>query len=165
MQDNRDPTYGKFHLITNKALAVLPNGPPASVVPSTNQGPPTIWNVNIVVRVRENQLLQHAIDQEKWLCDQAAEEACKEFIIFRIDEVYMKPLKNHRTGYKGVNLLQLLDHLTDTYPEDPEERDTIKKSITEPWDTTKHTGYLFNHITKGLETLADMQGNVTYTSE
>jgi len=58
MHNNRDPTYGKLHLITNTALAVLPNRPPAPVVPSTNQGPPSIWNANVEVRVRENQLLQ-----------------------------------------------------------------------------------------------------------
>ena len=94
MNENRDLTYGKFHLITNTALAVLPNGPPASVVPSTNQGPPPTWNANTVVWVRENQLLQHTVEQKKWLCDQAAGEACKEFIISRIDEVYMKLLMN-----------------------------------------------------------------------
>jgi len=77
----------------------------------------------------------------------------------------MKELKNRQTGYKGITLLQFLDHLTDTHPADSEERDTIKKSITKPWDPTQHIGYLFNHITKGLETLADMQGNVTYTGE
>jgi len=42
MHNNRDLTYGKFHLITNTALAVLPSGPPAPVVSSTNQGPPPI---------------------------------------------------------------------------------------------------------------------------
>jgi len=48
---------------------------------------------------------------------------------------------------------------------DPEECDKIKNSITKPWDTTQHIGYLFDHITEGLETLADMQGNVTYMGE
>ena len=77
----------------------------------------------------------------------------------------MKPLKNRQTGCKGVTLLQFMDYLTDTYPVDLEKRDTIKKSLTEPWDTTQHIGYLFNHITKGLETLASMQNNVTCTGE
>ena len=48
---------------------------------------------------------------------------------------------------------------------DPEERDTIKKSITEPWDNTQHIGYLFDHVSEGLETLDDMQNNVIYTGE
>ena len=77
-----------------------------------------------------------------------------------MDPVYLKPLRtNKREGFKGKTLKQFLTHLKDSYEATPEERDTIQKELSEPWDTSQHIKYMFERVSEGLETIANMDNN------
>ena len=54
MKDQRDPQYGKLHLIED--TSILPNGPPQQVVPSADQGRPIPYTAPTMVRQRQNYL-------------------------------------------------------------------------------------------------------------
>ena len=113
---------------------------------------------------REFYRIDHYQKQDEWLCDYAAEQACIDFIISRMDPVYLKPLRtSKREGFKGKSLEDFIKHLKDTYEATPEERDAIQKELNKPWDTSQHIEYIFERTLEGLETIANMD-NKKYTA-
>ena len=68
------------------------------------------------------------------------------------DEIYFKGLRNRHTGYATVKLVNLLQHLYDTYglktTTDLEEND---RRIREPFDGTKPIESLYDQIEEAVE--------------
>ena len=87
----------------------------------------------------------------------------KEFILSRVDEVYMRELYTARIGYKGVTLREFVDLLVDNYEATPEDRADVKKLIEAPWDPNQHIVLMFDTLKTNLETLADMKNVVVPT--
>ena len=52
MKDDRDPIYGKLHIVSNKSQLV--NGPALQVVQSTNQGRLTVFVATTIVWEQHN---------------------------------------------------------------------------------------------------------------
>ena len=90
MNDQRDAIWGKLHILED--TSILANGPPAVIPASVNQGEQIPWVVPITNRQRETYLIEYFKLQNNWLDDQAAQEALKEFILSRIDKIYMREL-------------------------------------------------------------------------
>lgn len=163
MLDDRDPYYGRLHLIGDTSQ--LPNGPSSPIPKSTNKGPMGLWSGNTGQQVRENYYIEYYRDQERFLSDHAAEQALKELIMDRIDEVYIRRLRDPHTYYKNVSLKTIVDALKTDYPASPEERREVVKQLEEQWDPNEHIEHLFDRIKDLLEELADMRGTPTYTAE
>ena len=155
MEDIRDDKYGKLHLIMD--TSTLPQGSPSQVTESANPGDRPRHKGGKAPD-RENVLITWAEEKEEWLADQAAEEACKKFLIDRIGELHFKPLKDRRTGYKGVSLERFVEHIIDKYQAEPEERQKVKDTMAEKWDANEHIEHMYDLITEGMEMLADMNG-------
>ena len=103
MLDDRDNIYGKLHLVSNTSH--LAGGPAHQVVQSTNQG----WQLPYVhhtatARERQNYLIEYHQDHGNWLDDQNAEESLKNFILIRVDKIYLDALCEPRFQYKGKTL-------------------------------------------------------------
>jgi len=160
MNDQRDPFWGKLHILQDTSGLV--NGPDAMIPESTNQFEPDEWQLGFTHRQREIYLHGYFRDQNNFLDDQAAQEALKEFILSRLDEVYMRELYTARIGYKGVELREFIDLLIDNYEATPEDRADVKKLIEAPWDPNQHIVLMFDTLKTNLETLADMKNVVPY---
>ena len=104
MNDQQNPIWGKLHILQD--TSILPNGPAAMIPDSTNQSEPNEWSIGFSQRQRETYLIEYFKLQNNWLDVQAAQEALKEFILSRIDEIYMRELYIARIRYKGVTLQQ-----------------------------------------------------------
>ena len=76
---------------------------------SVNQFEPQEWVIPITQQQRETYLIEYFKLQNNWLDDQAAQEALKEFILSRIEEIYMRELHTAKIRYKGVTLRQFVD--------------------------------------------------------
>ena len=161
MKYDREPVYGRLHLIENTGN--LPNGQP--VAASINQGQPIAWAQGVTQRERENYFIDYLCNQEQYLSNQEAQEVLKDFIIKVFNKVYLQQLKQLRLGYKNVTLLQFMQLLRDYFQAEPEGRDEIKRALQENWNTAKHIEHLFDQIKELLEILADMQGNNNYTDD
>ena len=74
----------------------MPGGPPQQIVRSTNQDQQLPYIAPTTSRERQNYLITYHQNQGYWLNDQAAEEALKEFILSRVDEVYLEALHQPR---------------------------------------------------------------------
>ena len=99
MLDPRDNIWGKLHLVDNTHQ--MQGGPPQQIVWSTNQGQQLPYIAPTTLRERQNYLITYHQNQGYWLDDQAAKELLKEFIISRVDEVYLEALYQPRIRYKG----------------------------------------------------------------
>ena len=97
--------------------------------------------------------------------DQNDEEAYKEFILTRVDEVYLKALYQPRIRYNGVTLQQFMDVLINDFQATPEEREEVRKLIDAPWDPNQHIITLFADIKKHLTTLAEIKNAIPYPAE
>ena len=82
--DQREPTYGRMHLVVN--TSTLPGR--VAVAASTNQGLPVAWTGIVTKIMRENYLLNYFCDQEDYLTDKAAQRCMKAFILKLVLEVY-----------------------------------------------------------------------------
>ena len=113
MDDLRDPIWGKLHMI--QIIAQSANRPAAQVMASTNQGVQDPYLHLTTARESEMYLIEYHREQSYFLNDGAAEDACKELILSRVDEVYLKELHQPRIRYKGITLQQFLNLLTNKY--------------------------------------------------
>ena len=120
MLDPRDNIWGKLHLVANTQQ--MQGGPVQQIVRSTNQGQQLPYIAPTTARERQNYLIAYHQDQGHWLDDQAAEEVLKEFILSRVDEVYLEALYEPRIRYKGKTLRQFMDVLIVDFQATPEER-------------------------------------------
>ena len=161
--DSRDPMWGTLWMILNTANAALfPGGPPAQILPTAHPGDILPWVHPTTARDRENYMIGHVRDMERYENELAINEAMKDFIHTRVDPVYFDALRRPRIGFKGVTLLQFLAHLAASYPATPEEKAKGRAKLLEPWDPTDHIATLFEKIKKTLESLADMYNMATY---
>ena len=161
--DSRDPMWGTLWMILNTANAALfPGGPPAQILPTAHPGDILPWVHPTTARDRENYMIGHVRDMERYENELAINEAMKDFIHTRVDPVYFDALRRPRIGFKGVTLLQFLAHLATSYPATPEEKAKGRAKLLEPWDPNDHIATLFEKIKKTLESLADMYNMATY---
>ena len=79
----------------------MPGGPPQQIVQSTNQGRQLPYVAPTIARERQNYLITYHQEQSFWLDDQEAEEALNEFILSRVEDVYLEALHQPRIRYKG----------------------------------------------------------------
>jgi len=163
MSDRRDPQWGMLWMILNTANAALfPGGPQAQIQPTAHPGDIIPWVQPTTQRDRENYMIGHVRDMERYENELAINEAMKDFILTRVDPVYFDALRRPRIGFKGVTLLQFLAHLATSYPATPEEKAEGRAKLSAPWDPTDHIATLFERIKKTLESLADMYNMATY---
>ena len=121
--DSRDPMWGTLWMILNTANAALfPGGPPAQIQPTAHPGDIIPWVHPTTARDRENYMIGHVRDIERYENELAINEAMKDFILTRVDPVYFDALRRPRIGFKGVTLLQFLGHLAASYPATPKKR-------------------------------------------
>ena len=130
MKDSRDNTHGRLHLIQDVSL--LPGGPAAAVPVATDQGQPAPCVAPTSYRERENYLIHYYRDQEQFLSDRNAQEALKDFIFDRMDEVYINRLKHPKLGYKLRTLREIVEALRTDFPAAPEEKAAVEKDLLEP---------------------------------
>ena len=161
MKDAREPVHGRLHLIED--TGELPNS--TTVLASTDQGQPNAWGSRTSKQQCENYMIRYLRDQENYLSDQAAQEALKAFILELVPEYKLTRLKKKCLVYTNVTLKQFMDLLCDDFPASPEERTNIKLALQEKWNPAEDIAIMFNRNKELLESLADMQGNNTYTDE
>ena len=163
MEDDRDPIYGKLHLVSNTSQ--LLNGPALQVVASTNQGRLVAFIPIDTVRQRHNYVTRHHKNQLIWIKDGNTEEACKKLIISVIDSVYLEPLWEPSFKYKGKTLRDFLDLLIDDFQAIPVEQSVVKALIEHAWDPNKHIVKLFFRLKKHLTILGEMKNVTPYPEE
>ena len=117
MADPRDNLCGRLHLIQDVSL--LPGGPAAAVPVTIDQGQPLPYVAPTSYRERENYLIEYYRDQEQFLSDRNAQEALKDFIFDRMDEVCINRLKHPKLGYKLRTLREIVEALRDDFPAAP----------------------------------------------
>ena len=95
--------------------------------------------------------------------DQAAQEILKEFILSRIEEVYIKLVYQPKVWYKGIILWQFMDLLINNYQATLEEWADVKRPIKAPWDPNQHIKALFDRLGAHLQTLVEIKKAVPYS--
>jgi hypothetical protein len=62
------------------------------------------------------------------------------------ESVYFQELSDSLTKFRTVDIIQLIDHITTTFPSEPEEISAVEATLREPWDPTNHIENLFQAV-------------------
>jgi hypothetical protein len=107
--------------------------------------------------LRAGHLASYRRKKAFWESDKNLKEACKRFMLSRFESVYFQELSDSLTKFKTVDIIQLIDHITTTFPPEPEEISAVEATLIEPWDPTNHIENLFQAVKEGTETLLQMK--------
>ena len=102
MLNDRDIIWGKLHLLSNTNQ--IPGGSAVQIVQFINQGQQLPYVPPTIAQEQQNYLIEYHRDHGPWLDNQASKEALKEFILTRVDEIYLELLYEQRIWYKGKTL-------------------------------------------------------------
>ena len=106
---------------------------------------------------RANHSATYSRQKALWEADKNVKEACKRFMLSRFEPVYFQELSNPITQFKTVTISDLIEHITDAFPPEPEEISAVEATLREEWDPTNHIQNLFQAVKEGTETLLQMQ--------
>ena len=151
MDDPRSQV-GRLHCICNSQHLEI-NG--VMVPPSTYPGTPTFVG-HATTEARDNYLVDFTRRQALWQSDCNLKEACKRFLISRIEPVYFQELADPLNRFKGGSISDMLIHLSTRYPAEPEEIELQEAILREEWDANNHIENLFQSVREGIETLLAM---------
>ena len=113
--------------------------------------------------LRAQHLASYSRKKALWEADKNVKEACKRFLLSRFELVYFQELSDSITKFKTVDIIQLIEHITSTFPPEPEEISAVEALLREPWDPTNHIENLFQTVKEGTETLLLMKYVTTKT--
>jgi hypothetical protein len=151
MYDSRS-RVGKLHCIINSQTQEDDGvGIPASVHPGT----PTLLGLEDAFD-RDNYMLNHKTELAEWQEDFNIKEACKRFLISRLEPAYLQQMADPVTGFKGVSIRDMIVFLERKYPAEPEEIELQEALMRTQWDSNNHIENLFQDVKEGCETLRRM---------
>ena len=100
IDDVRSPVVGKLHLAMSTGHWETDGN---DVDPSGDPGIASYDGLGTQV-LRDNYILNHAIETAQWENDKNAGEAAKKFILSRFEPVYFQSLSDPLTKFKGVTI-------------------------------------------------------------
>ena len=113
----------------------------APVIPPGTTGP----NIQRILQEYGNNLTQWQIYQQT---DQALLLQCMQ----AIDETYYKILEDAEEGYADIHLIDLLEHIDDTYGTiTPDDLEANEKAMEAPWSPEQPLEDLFNQVRKAQD--------------
>ena len=139
MDDDRS-VLGKLHCIIDTSSM--------EVAASTDPGEFN-YNGMTTAEARANHSATYSRQKALWEADKNVKEACKRFMLSRFESVYFQELSNPITKFKTVTISDLIDHITDAFPPEPEEISAVEATLREEWDPTNHIQNLFQAVKEG----------------
>ena len=149
MDDDRS-NLGKLHCIMDTSNMET------AVVASTNPGELSFAGLG-TEELRANHLATYSRRKELWESDNNLKEAAKQFLLSRFEAVYFQELSDPITKFKRVTIANLIDHIKDNYPPEPEEINAVETTLRQEWDPTNHIENLFQSVKENTETLYEMK--------
>ena len=129
-----------------------------------NPGITPTHTIGALAEIRQTNFLVHKEERRIFDNHQTMEDTLKSIIIDAVHKVYIGKLHNKYTGYLGITVRNLLDHLLNRCgkitPADVEE---CKKQMNDPIDATQPIDIYFKCIDDTVQYTTD--GNVAFTME
>jgi hypothetical protein len=152
MEDDRS-ALGKLHCMMDSSSLEATK---TKILASTDPGELTYQGLKT-----EEQRAQHLASYSRrkayWEADKNIKEACKRYLLSKFESVYFQEISDSLTKFKTVDIMQLIEHITSSFPPEPEEITAVEATLREPWDPTNHIENLFQHVKEGTETLLQMK--------
>ena len=132
---------GTYTVLTGHVFVPPQNPGPTANLPEGLTGN----QINELVREYESQL-------KLWRNYNQVEQALKQQLISSFDEIYLSSLRNRHTGFSGITLLTMLQHLYDTYGDiTPTELEDNDMRMRTPYDATEPIEALYNQIEQAVD--------------
>jgi hypothetical protein len=114
--------------------------------------------------MQETQQIQHKEEGRIYEKHQNMNDALKSQVIDTINDTYLCELRNKYTGYLGVSIRYLFDHLLNRYGKiTPADIESCKRHMNDPIDSTQPINIYFQKVNNCVQYAADRQ--VGFTSD
>lgn len=156
----QDPIYGMRYLIEDTSQLV--GGPVVRILLTPHPGAMPTWTNNLTQREFQNLLNTYYQNRERYHLEQRLSAAIKAFMVEVLPAATLCDIKDRVTKFKNVVLEDMLDHVRNEHPAEPEDRNAVKARLAEKWDMAIEIKVMMDEKTELHELLADMKNQATY---
>ena len=132
---------GTYTILTGHVFQPPDNPGPTANIPNGLTGP----QISELVREHEAKL-------KLWKLYTQVEQTLKQQLITAFDDIYLSGLRNRHTGFAGLTLLTMLQHLYDSYGDlTPTELEDNDERMRSAYDATEPIETLYNQIEQAVD--------------